>query len=117
MVEGDKWEVYIPAEVGTWDFHVHNKVKSGDVLVLRIELVAIKGDKVLADRCNTESLKGCSDRQKMYVKKQQKATPEKRKSELARIESIQAGGMKPENKHWLSLRAMLLKKMVNRDEL
>merc|ERR1719193_1526920 len=87
MVEGDKWEMYIPSELGYGDGGQGGKIK------------------------------GCDDKQKAYVEKQGKATPEKRKSELKRLEGMQGGEMKPENHMWLMSRIKLLGKMVKKDEL
>merc|ERR1712048_800171 len=45
MVEGDKWEMYIPSELGYGDGGSPPKIGSGDVLVFTMEIVKIKGDK------------------------------------------------------------------------
>merc|ERR1711972_1063865 len=117
MVEGDKWEMYIPSELGYGDGGQGGKIKGGDVLIFRMEILNINGGKKPADRCDPETSKGCNDKQKGYVEKQSKATPEKRKSELKRLEGLQGGEMKPDNKNWLMSRIKLLKKMVKKDEL
>jgi len=47
MVEGDKWELFIPSELGFGDSgNPAKKVKGGEVLICTLELVKIKGDKV-----------------------------------------------------------------------
>merc|ERR1719437_262008 len=117
MVEGDKWEMYIPSELGYGDGGQGGKIQGGDVLIFRMEILSINGAKVPADRCDPESAKGCNDKQKAYVEKQSKATADKRKSELGRLEGMQGGEMKPENKNWLMSRIKILKKMVKKDEL
>merc|ERR1719305_2004888 len=63
MVEGDKWEMYIPSDLGYGDGGSGPKIKGGDVLIFRMEIVEIKGDKVPADRCDFESKKGCNEKQ------------------------------------------------------
>merc|ERR1712060_143152 len=117
MVEGDKWEMYIPSELGYGDGGQGGKIKGGDVLVFRMEIVKIKGAKKPADKCDPATGQGCNDKQKAYVDKQGKATPEKRKAELKRLEGMQGGEMKPENHMWLMSRIKLLGKMVKKDEL
>merc|ERR1719436_31022 len=117
MVEGDKWEMYIPSELGYGDGGQGGKIQGGDVLVFRMEILKINGAKTPADRCDPETSKGCSDKQKAYVEKQTKAGVTKRKSELKRLEGMSGGDMKPENKNWLMSRIKLLKKMVKKDEL
>merc|ERR1712187_419066 len=81
--------------------------------------MGIKGGKKPADRCDpvAEAKTGCNDKQKTYIEKQLKATPEKRKSELKRLEGMQSGEMKPEAKNWLMSRVKMLKKMTAKDEL
>mmetsp|Transcript_48518 Transcript_48518/g.105750 ORF Transcript_48518/g.105750 Transcript_48518/m.105750 type:complete len:233 (+) Transcript_48518:96-794(+) len=117
MVEGDKWEMYIPSEMGYGDGGSGAKIKGGDLLIFRMEILKIKGDKKPADKCDVEGLKGCNDKQKAYVEKQRKATAEKRKAELKRLEGMQGGEMKPEAKSWLMSRVKLLKKLNAKDEL
>merc|ERR1712196_733249 len=56
MVEGDKWEMYIPSDLGYGDGGSGAKIKGGDVLIFRMEIVKINGEKKPADRCNIESL-------------------------------------------------------------
>merc|ERR1712050_162864 len=116
-VEGDKWEMYIPSELGYGDGGSGAKIKGGDVLIFRMEILKIKGGKKPADRCDPADQKGCNDKQKTYIEKQSKATPEKRKAELKRLEGMQSGEMKPEAKNWLMSRVKLLKKMTANDEL
>merc|ERR1711920_1111837 len=117
MVEGDKWEMYIPSELGYGDGGSGAKIKGGDVLIFRMEIIKINGDKKPADKCDPATLAGCNDKQKTYIEKQNKATSEKRKAELKRLEGMQGGEMKPEAKNWLMSRVKLLKKMTAKDEL
>merc|ERR1712179_235843 len=70
MVEGDKWEMYIPSELGYGDGGSGAKIKGGDVLIFRMEILKIKGDKKAADKCDVATLAGCNDKQKGYVQKQ-----------------------------------------------
>ena len=46
MVEGDKWEMYIPSDLGYGDRGRPPKIGGGDVLVFTMEIVKIKGAKV-----------------------------------------------------------------------
>jgi FKBP-type peptidyl-prolyl cis-trans isomerase FklB len=117
MVEGDKWEMYIPSDLGYGDGGSGAKIQGGDVLIFRMEIVKIKGDKKPADKCDTETSAGCNDKQKAYLEKHSKSSPEKRSAELKRLEGMQGGEMKPENRNWLVSRIRLLTKMVKKDEL
>ena len=46
MVEGDKWEMYIPSELGYGDRGRPPTIPGGDVLVFQMEIITIKGAKV-----------------------------------------------------------------------
>jgi hypothetical protein len=62
MVEGDKWELYIPSEMAYGDRGSPPKIGAGDVLVFTIEILRIKGGKKPASRCDVKSLEGCTDK-------------------------------------------------------
>mmetsp|Transcript_28355 Transcript_28355/g.81442 ORF Transcript_28355/g.81442 Transcript_28355/m.81442 type:complete len:158 (+) Transcript_28355:89-562(+) len=49
MVEGDKWEMYIPSELAYGDRGSGGKIPGGSALVFQMELIKIKGDKVKND--------------------------------------------------------------------
>merc|ERR1719305_1236250 len=117
MVEGDKWEMYIPSDLGYGDGGQGGKIKGGDVLIFRMEIVTIKGNKKPADRCDIATMKGCNDKQVKYLGKQSAGTSEKRTAELKRLEGMAGGEMKDEARAWLMSRIKLLKKMVAKDEL
>lgn len=117
MVEGDKWQMYIPSDLGYGDGGSGAKIKGGDVLIFNMEILKINGETKPAERCDVETLKGCSDKAKAYVEKQKKGGAEKMKSELKRLEGMTAGTMKEDAKNWLMSRVGLLKKLSAKDEL
>ncbi len=117
MVEGDKWEMYIPSELGYGDGGSGAKIQGGDVLIFRMEILGIKGGKTPANKCDPDTQKGCNDKQKGYLDKQTGKSIDQKKAELKRLEGMQGGEMKPENRNWLSSRIKLLKQMIQRDEL
>jgi FKBP-type peptidyl-prolyl cis-trans isomerase FklB len=114
MVEGDKWEMYIPSEMGYGDGGSGAKIKGGDVLIFRMEIIKIQGQGKPADRCDPKTEKGCSEKQVKFIAKFREATSEKRKSESDRLQRMQDGGMKPEARTWIFTRLNLLTKL---DEL
>merc|ERR1712151_1153776 len=59
MVEGDKWEMYIPSELGYGDGGSGEKIKGGDVLIFRMEVLKIKGSKKRAFKCNVKTQENC----------------------------------------------------------
>merc|ERR1719350_1192796 len=46
MVEGDKWEMYIPSDLAHGDRGAGGKIPGGAALVFQMEIIKIKGDKV-----------------------------------------------------------------------
>jgi len=67
MVEGDKWEMYIPSELGYGDGGSPPKIKGGDALIFTMEIIKIKGNKVPAVKCDVLSLDHCNEKEKKYV--------------------------------------------------
>jgi FKBP-type peptidyl-prolyl cis-trans isomerase FklB len=111
MVEGDKWEMYIPSELGYGDGGSGAKIKGGDVLIFRMEILKIKGGKVPADRCDPATLAGCSDKAKTFIEKQKPKGTEKWAAEITRLEGMRGGSMQPAQTTWLESRLKILKKM------
>jgi len=50
MVEGDKWEMYIPSELGYGDSGQGGDIGAGDVLVFTMEIIKIEGETKPAER-------------------------------------------------------------------
>lgn len=84
MVEGDKWEMYVPSELGYGDGGSGDKIKGGDALVFQMELLKIKGARKEKARspaqlqeaaenvkgaplCDPVTLKDCSKADESYV--------------------------------------------------
>jgi len=59
MVEGDKWEMYIPSELGYGDGGSGEKIKGGDVLIFRMEILKILGGKKRAYKCDLKTRENC----------------------------------------------------------
>eukprot|EP00962_Isochrysis_galbana_P021089 scaffold6206_cov238-Isochrysis_galbana.AAC.3 len=66
MVEGDKWELYIPSEMAYGDRGSPPKIGGGDVLVFTIEILKIQGGKKPASRCDVKSLESCTDKARCH---------------------------------------------------
>ena len=60
MVEGDKWEMYIPSELGYGDRGRPPKIGGGDVLIFQMEILQIKGRKVPSATCDPGSNPECT---------------------------------------------------------
>merc|ERR1711964_204565 len=115
MVEGDKWEMYIPSELGYGESGSPPKIQGGDALVFTMEIIKINGDKVPASRCDpTSDNKGCSEKEIKYIEKQTaKFGGDKSKvtKELARLQGMAGNKMKDELVGWMNKRIGILKKM------
>eukprot|EP00041_Stephanoeca_diplocostata_P038472 m.1518620 g.1518620 ORF g.1518620 m.1518620 type:complete len:230 (-) comp25221_c3_seq11:4919-5608(-) len=114
MVEGDKWEMYIPSELGYGDSGSPPKIGGGDVLVFVMEIIKIKGDKVPAQRCDPKTLEGCDDKEKAFLEKvESKFGGDKDKvgAELKRLEGMKAKKMTEDKQKWMMRRINLLQKV------
>jgi len=49
MVQGDKWEMYIPSELAYGDRGAGGKIPGGAALVFTMEILKIKGNKVKSE--------------------------------------------------------------------
>jgi len=49
MKEGDKWELFLPSELGYGDRNRGKYIKAGDVLVFTLEMLKVKGDSKTLD--------------------------------------------------------------------
>jgi len=61
MVQGDKWELYIPSDLGYGDAGSPPNIQGGDALVFVMEILKIKFE------CNPMTLKGCNKTEKSFV--------------------------------------------------
>jgi FKBP-type peptidyl-prolyl cis-trans isomerase FklB len=85
MVEGDKWEMYIPSELGYGDRGSPPKIGGGDVLIFTMEIIKIKGGTKPAITCDPETLDGCNDKEKKFAEKHKANAADKVETELARL--------------------------------
>merc|ERR1711934_185296 len=69
MVEGDKWEMYIPSDLAYGESGSPPKIPGGSALIFRMEILTIKGDKKLALTCEADG-SGCNDKEKAFLEKQ-----------------------------------------------
>ena len=83
MVEGDKWEMYIPSELGYGESGSPPKIQGGDALVFQMELLEIKGGKVEASKCDpTNNNENCNELEVKYIEKLRSATTPEQLKEL-----------------------------------
>jgi len=113
MVQGDKWEMYIPSELGYGDQGSPPKIPGGSVLVFQMEIKELLGEGVPAMKCDIVSKENCSEKEVAYIEKMSKWEEEKAPKELARLEKMTAdsNSMKPELLNWIKNRIYLIKQV------
>ena len=113
MVQGDKWEMYIPSELGYGDRGSPPKIPGGAPLIFTMEILDITGGTTPAARCDPKTKKGCDPRELEYLEKQMAKDDAARAKELARLSGMKLTGTKPELASWLNKRKTILQKMAD----
>merc|ERR1711988_755045 len=111
MVEGDKWEMYIPSDLGYGDRGLPPKIGGGSVLVFTMEIIKINGNKVPASRCDVKSLEGGDEKETKYIEGKRALDKAAIETELARLKGLGGKKMAPAQQSWLSKRVNLLNKL------
>eukprot|EP00588_Corethron_pennatum_P013258 CAMPEP_0194268818 /NCGR_PEP_ID=MMETSP0169-20130528/3079_1 /TAXON_ID=218684 /ORGANISM="Corethron pennatum, Strain L29A3" /LENGTH=229 /DNA_ID=CAMNT_0039010205 /DNA_START=49 /DNA_END=738 /DNA_ORIENTATION=- len=115
MVEGDKWEMYIPSDLAYGDRGSPPKIPGGSALVFVMEIITINGDKVPAIRCEPSTKAGCDAKETVYIDKitqKYDGAVDKLKAEKVRLEKMQGSKMKPELHIWILKRISILNNLV-----
>lgn len=110
MVEGDKWEMYIPSELAYGDRGSPPKIGGGDALIFQMEILDILGDKVPALQCKVAEGEQdeCNERELKYIAKTKEWAPAKVSSELTRVRTILGKPMADDLKNWANRRVHIL---------
>merc|ERR1711907_584677 len=112
MVEGDKWEMYIPSDLAYGESGSPPKIPGGSALIFRMEIIKIKGGKKDAITCEPSTQEGCNDKEKAFIEKMKGSPAEKLKKELKRLQGMNGGSMKPELQAWMQRRINVLTKLT-----
>lgn len=115
MVEGDKWEMYIPSELAYGESGSPPKIGGGDALIFQMELIKIKGKSVPAVRCDPKTLAGCSEQESTFIGKVGAWSPAQLQTESDRLGKMNVAHMKPELAAWISRRRTILGKLLAAD--
>merc|ERR1712098_162849 len=115
---GDVWELYIPSDLAYGDSGSPPKIKGGDTLIFKIEIIKINGDKVPALKCDPATLDGCNEKEEKYIRKQQKKelSVEALGKELKRLQGMKQKKMKPSLLNWVERRINIVGKMKSAKE-
>merc|ERR1711907_681847 len=117
MVEGDKWEMYIPSELAYGDSGSPPKIPGGAALIFTMEIIKIKGDKKPAMKCDPATGDECNDKEKAFIEKQKSKGKADITKEIDRLTKMKSGKMKPELVEWIERRLFILNKLKEKAEL
>mmetsp|Transcript_25294 Transcript_25294/g.36977 ORF Transcript_25294/g.36977 Transcript_25294/m.36977 type:complete len:245 (-) Transcript_25294:102-836(-) len=115
MVEGDKWEMYIPSELGYGDRGAGANIPGGAVLIFVMELIKIEGeDKVPALSCDvTNPQDACNEKEIGYIDRLKAKGDDDVSTfvaaQIKRLEGMKGNKMAPELLEWLERRLHILK--------
>merc|ERR1712021_310281 len=101
MVEGDKWELYIPSDLAYGDGGSPPKIPGGATLVFTIEILEINGEKVAALHCDPATGDGCNEKETKYIESRKDWEKPKIVAEVARLQNMKAKKMKPSLMAWV----------------
>jgi len=121
MVVGDKWEMYIPSELGYGDGGSPPKIGGGDVLIFIMEILEIEGESVPALKCSILTMNpkdnSCTEREQKYINKVtewKKDTDHRAKTarEFNRLKGLLEKPMKDELRDWARRRMNILQQFI-----
>lgn len=118
MTEGSKWELYIPSDLAYGARGSPPKIPGDSALVFTIEMIQIKGEKVIGFHCqvNDPELEGCDDRMKKYVEKvkvKYGGDGDELEEEIERLKRVGSAGMKEELLSWMDIRIHILNQLLD----
>jgi len=117
MVEGDKWEMYIPSNLAYGDRGSPPKIQGGQALIFTMEIIEITGGRKPAFNCDPTTLVACTEREKEYVKKavdSLKGDSDAIQEEIDHITKIILGdvGVKESTLEWSAQRVRILQELL-----
>jgi hypothetical protein len=120
MVEGDKWELYIPSDMAYGDRGSPPKIPGGAVLVFQMEMLEITGPdsgKVAALRCDavgSSSSSNCNDKELAYLTKIVDWDIAKKEKEITRLVNVMGDSsqLKAHLSEWIQRRLHILRQLV-----
>eukprot|EP00924_Labyrinthula_sp_SR-Ha-C_P009357 snap_masked-scaffold_2-processed-gene-21.24-mRNA-1 protein AED:0.04 eAED:0.04 QI:0/-1/0/1/-1/1/1/0/229 len=115
MVEGDKFELYIPSDLAYGARGSPPKIPGGSTLVFTIEMIKIKGEKLPAAKCDVVTKDRCSEKEVEYLEKKEGLSVEALLKEIDRLQNVQSssGKMKDSLSEWFGQRLLLLGKLIH----
>ena len=117
MVEGNKWEMYIPSNLAYGDRGSPPKIQGGQALIFTMEIIEITGGRKPAFNCDPTTLVACTEREKEYVKKavvSLKGDSDAIQEEIDHITKIILGdvGVKESTLQWSAQHVRILQELL-----
>jgi FKBP-type peptidyl-prolyl cis-trans isomerase FklB len=112
MVEGDKWELYIPPDLGYGDSGAGGDIPPGATLIFVMELQTINGNKVPAVTCDATTGTDCNEQETKYLAKMKVKSGSDQAKELERLKGMMTRKMTAELKDWIQRRIIILSQLV-----
>jgi hypothetical protein len=117
MVEGDKFEAYIPSDLAYGPRGAPPTIGPDQALIFTIELIKIKGEREEALLCDPRTLEDCDERERIFILKMLDKSSKgfDLDSELKRLSVLQNGVMNKDLNTWFKKRAFILTKLLRSD--
>jgi len=120
MVEGEKWELYIPSELAYGDEGSPPNIQGGDALIFKMEILQINGDTVpaITISCDALTTANCSDKEKTYIKSsgaKYGSSSDNLEIEIKRVNKVAAQNPKisNQNRDWGIRRVKILTQLLS----
>jgi len=112
MVEGDKWEMYIPSELGYGESGSGAKIKGGDMLIFRMEILEILGGKKRKYKCDVKTKENCEDGEVKVIAEWGPKDVAAIEAEVKRVDALLGGTLKKGEREKLVEPQAMLKKVL-----
>mmetsp|Transcript_74109 Transcript_74109/g.117873 ORF Transcript_74109/g.117873 Transcript_74109/m.117873 type:complete len:243 (-) Transcript_74109:70-798(-) len=113
MVEGDKWEMYIPSKLGYGDGGSGEKIKGGEMLIFRMEMMKIVGSgKVRATKCDLKSRDNCEPEEVVLLEKWAKSPVADLEAQVAKLTKETEGTLKAGVREKVASELKMLKQIL-----
>jgi len=113
MVEGDKWELYIPSKLGYGDGGSGPKINGGEMLIFRMEMLKIVGaGKVRAAKCDLKTRENCESNEIALLDTWAKSSQPDLEAEVAKLTKQSEGTLKADAREKVTFTLKMLKQIL-----
>lgn len=112
MVEGDKWEIILPSEVGYGDNGDPPRVPGGNVAIITTEMIEIQGKKKRAAQCNVVTGDACNEEESPVLDKYKTQNIDELKSALKQVEERSQLVLKSDERKRITMEESILNRLI-----